>query len=348
VTPGEDALLSLINLEDFEAAARAVLPGAYFDFFAGGAEDEVSVRWNREAYQRRAVRLRILVDVTDRDMSVVVAGSRLPHPIILAPTAYQRLAHPEGEVATALGAAAAGAVMTVSTNATRTLEDIAAAAQGAVLWFQLYTHRDRATTEKLLRRACAAGCQAIVVTGDVPVLGRRERDIRNAFSLPPGVRAANLGDEADRVQPIPFTWQDIAWVKSVTERPVIVKGVVHPGDAARAIEAGADAIWVSNHGGRQLDSAMAPLDALEAIVAVTAGAVSIIVDGGIRRGSDVLKALALGADAIAIGRPQLWGLAVGGSAGVQRVVELLRDELSAAMALAGCRTLADISRDLVT
>jgi len=339
--------MSLVNLDDFEAAARAVLPSAYFDFIAGGAEDELSVHWNREAYQRRAIRNRILVDITDREMSVVVAGSRLPHPIILAPTAYHQLAHPEGEVATAQGAAAAGAVMTVSTNATIPLEDVAVAAQGAVLWFQLYAHRDRATTEGLLRRACAAGYQAIVVTGDLPVLGRRERDIRNAFALPPGMGIANLDDRPDRAQQMPFTWQDIAWVKSISDRPVIVKGVVHPGDAARAIEAGADAIWVSNHGGRQLDTAIAPLDALDAIVAATAGAVPIIVDGGIRRGSDILKALALGADAIAIGRPQLWGLAVGGAAGVQRVVEILRDELSMVMALAGCRTLAEITRDLV-
>ncbi len=343
-----DPMAALINLDDFETAARAVLPGPAFDFIAGGAEDELSLRWNREAYQRRAILYRILVDITDRDLSVIVAGSRMPHPIILAPTAYHLLADPEGEVATARGAAAAAAVLTVSTNATIPLEEVAAAAPGAELWFQLYAHRDRATTERLLVRACAAGYRAIVVTGDLPVLGRRERDVRNAFALPPGMALANLDDRPDRAQQMPFTWEDIAWVKSVTGRPVVVKGVVHPGDAAPAIEAGADAIWVSNHGGRQIDTAIAPLEALEAIVAASAGAVPIIVDGGIRRGTDILKALALGADAVAVGRPQMWGLAVGGSAGVQRVVELLRDELSTVMALAGCRSLAEISRDLVT
>ncbi len=343
-----DSMATLVNLDDFEAAARALLPAASFDFIAGGAEDELSIRWNREAYQRRAIRYRILIDVTKRDMSVVVAGSRLPHPIILAPTAYHLLADPEGEAATARGAAAAGAVMTVSTNATLPMEDVAAASPGAELWFQLYAHRDRATTERLLLRACAAGFRAIVVTGDLPVLGRRERDIRNAFGLPSGMALANLDDRPGRADQMPFTWAEVPWVKALTGRPVIIKGLVHPGDVARAIEAGADGIWVSNHGGRQIDTAIAPLDALEAIVAATAGAVPIIVDGGIRRGSDILKALALGADAVAIGRPQLWGLAVGGSAGVQRVVELLRDELSNVMALAGCRSLADISRDLVT
>ena len=284
VTVTRDELSSLINLDDFEAAARAVLPGAYFDFIAGGAQDEVSVRWNREAYQRRAVLPRILVDVSVRETSLTVAGCPLPHPIILAPTAYHRLAHPDGEVATAQGAAAAEAVMTLSTNATRLLEDVAAAAPAALRWFQLYTHRDRATTEKLLLRACAAGCEVIVMTGDVPILGSRERDARNAFSLPPGVQMENLGEHAHRIAPIPITWQDVGWVKAVTGRPVIVKGILHPRDADLALTAGADGIWVSNHGGRQLDTAIAPLDALEAIVATTGGRVPLIVDGGIRRG----------------------------------------------------------------
>jgi 4-hydroxymandelate oxidase len=340
-------LSSLVNLDDFEVAARAVLPAASMDYFAGGADDEVSLGWNREAYRRRALRPRILIDVTAQDLSVVIAGAHLPHPIILAPTAYHRLAHREAEVATVQGAASAGAVMTISSNATSSLEDIAAAAPGAALWFQLYTYRDRATTEALLLRAREAGCSVIVVTGDVPVLGRRERDIRNAFSFPAWVRPANVENGTGQVQRFPVTWSDVEWVKTVTGLPVMVKGILHPLDAVRALEAGADGIWVSNHGGRQLDTAISPVDALESIVAATDGAIPIVVDGGIRRGTDILKALALGADAVAIGRPQVWGLAVGGSGGVERVVEILREELSTVMALAGCRTLAEVTRDLV-
>jgi 4-hydroxymandelate oxidase len=337
----------LICLDDFEVAARAILPPHYFDFFAGGAEGEWSLAANRSAHLRRVIRYHVLVDVAQRDLSLTLFGSVLPHPIVLAPTAYHRLAHPDGELATARGAAASGAVLTVSTVSTVPLEEVATAGMGSVQWFQLYSHRDRPTTEALVRRADRAGYQVIVITADIPAISRRERDLRNNFSLPPGVRAANFDGSVERVEPIPLTWSDITWIKSLTGRPVVVKGIVRPDDALRAVDAGADGIWVSNHGGRQLDCSIPPIDALEAIVTATDHAVPIVVDGGIRRGTDVVKALALGADVVAIGRPQVWGLAVGGSDGVQRVVEILRDELSIDLALTGCRALSDITRDIV-
>ena len=351
-----------INLAEVEARALGRLTPLARDYYASGATDEITLRWNREAYARIAVRPRALVDGSARDLSTTILGRRHPWSVIVAPTAFQRLAHPDGEAAVARAAAAAGVTMTLSTLASTSIEDVAAAAPGAPRWFQLYVFRDRALTAALVARAEAAGYEAIVLTVDAPLLGRRERDARNRFALPEGMTAANLADALARVssdgrdsglfqffasQIDPgFTWADLATLCSSTRLPVLVKGVLRADDATRAIEAGARGVIVSNHGGRQLDTAIASIDALPEVVEAVAGRAPVLVDGGIRRGTDILKALALGADAVLLGRPILWGL-VDGEAGVRHVLQLLHAEFDLAMALAGCASRAAVTRDLV-
>lgn len=351
-----------INLAEVEALALGRLTPMARDYYASGAIDEVTLRWNREAYERIALRPRALVDVSTRDLSTTIFGRRHPWPLIVAPTAFQRLANPEGEAAVARAAAAEGVTMTLSTMATTSLEDVAAAAPGAPRWLQLYVFRDRDLTQTLVRRAEATGYEAIVLTVDAPLLGRRERDARNLFALPEGMSAANLADALARVssdgsdsglaqffasQIDPgFTWADLAALCASTRLPVLVKGILRADDAARAIEAGARGVIVSNHGGRQLDTAVASMDALPEVVEAVAGRVPVLVDGGVRRGTDILKALALGAEAVLLGRPILWGL-VDGEPGVRRVLALLRAEFDLAMALTGCASRAEVTRDLV-
>ena len=354
---------SAINLAEVEARALERLTPLARDYYASGATDEVTLRWNREAYERIAVRPRALVDVSARDLSTTILGRRHPWPVIVAPTAFQRLAHPDGEAAVARAAAAEGVTMTLSTLASTSIEDVAAAAPGAPRWFQLYVFRDRALTAALVARAEAAGYEAIVLTVDAPLLGRRERDARNRFALPEGMTAANLAEALARVssdgrdsglcqffasQIDPgFTWADLAALCASTRLPVLVKGVLRADDATRAIEAGVRGVIVSNHGGRQLDTAIASIDALPEVVDAMAGRAPVLVDGGIRRGTDILKALALGADAVLLGRPILWGL-VDGEPGVRHVLQLLHAEFDLAMALAGCASRAAVTRDLVS
>jgi 4-hydroxymandelate oxidase len=355
-----------VNVFDFEAIAREKLSREAYDYYAGGAHDEVSLRGNRAAYERLSIAYRVLVDVSRRDMATSVLGQPLAMPFLVAPTAFHRLATPEGEVATARAAGAAGTAMILSTLSTSTIESVVAAATGPV-WFQLYIYRDRAATAGLVRRAEAAGCRALVLTVDAPLLGRRERDVRNRFRLPPGLAVANLLPEGYGDMPPAaedsglaayvasfldqaLSWKDVAWLRSITSLPLLVKGIVRPDDALRAAEAGVAGIVVSNHGGRQLDTSPATLEVLPEIVdALDAHGhrIEVLMDGGVRRGTDVLKALALGARAVLIGRPVLWGLAAEGEAGVIAVLRLLRDELDLAMALAGAPTVADITRDLV-
>ncbi|MGZ4104603.1 MAG: alpha-hydroxy acid oxidase [Actinomycetota bacterium] len=346
-----------LNLDEFETLARAALSEPVYDYYAGGAEDEVTVRENREAFQRIALRYRVLVDVAERDTSTEILGTPLSFPVILAPTALHRMAHPDGERATARAAAEAGVIMCLSSISSVAMEEVADAAPDGARWFQLYHFADRAMSESLIARAHASGYSAIVLTADAPLLGRRERDLRHPFTLPDGVEAAHF-----KVQPrssgadSPLTsfvnqpsinWTDLAWVRAASPLPVIVKGIVRADDTKRALDEGCAGIWVSNHGGRQLDTSIPTAQALPEIVATTEGRVPVIVDGGIRRGTDVLKSIALGATVAAIGRPQLWGLTVGGEAGVAKVLELLRDELSLSMALAGARTIAEIDPSLV-
>ena len=355
--------LAFTNLLELEDMARAKIPRATFDYIAGGAEDEVSLRRNREAYAHWALRPRVLVDVSKRDTSTTVLGTRVSMPILVAPTSFHGLVHPEGEVATAKGAAAAGTLMAVSTIATKTLEEIAAAAPGP-RWFQLYAYRDRRVTEDLLHRAANAGYRAICLTVDTPLLGRREKDERNRFTLPPGMGIANLKlagldgmPEAERGSAFAkyvadllnesLTWRDIDWLKSISRLPVLLKGIMTAEDAKLAAEHGVAGIVVSNHGGRQLDSTLGTLDVLPEVVAAVKGRVEVYVDGGIRRGTDVLKALALGARAVLVGRPILWGLALGGADGVRAVLQHLQMELDTAIALAGRATVKEIDVSVV-
>ena len=337
---------------------------AAFDYFAGAAGDERTLDDNRAAFDRVVFRPRVLVDVTTVDPSTIVLGTALSFPVMLAPTALNRLGHPDGEIAAVRAAGTAGTAMVLSTNSSTAVEDVARAAT-AGLWFQLYVYKDRGVTRMLVERAEAAGCGAIVLTVDMPRMGRRERDARNGFTLPPGVTMKNL-ETAGRADAATWpagssfmqyvhelidpslTWEAVAWLRSITALPVVVKGVLAPDDADLAIQHGAAAIVVSNHGGRQLDGSIATLDALPDMVARVGGRMPVLLDGGVRRGTDVLKALALGARAVLVGRPYLWGLAAEGQAGVSRVLQMLRDEFELAMALAGTPRIADITGALVS
>ncbi|MEU8373034.1 alpha-hydroxy acid oxidase [Micromonospora sp. NPDC048894] len=340
-----------LNLADVAAAARRRLDPVHWDFFAGGADDERTLRANEAAFGRRWLRPRVLRGAGERDLRISLFGSALSMPVLVAPTAFHRLAHPEGEVATARAAAEAGTVMVVSMAATRPVEQIAAA--GGPLWFQLYPHTDLEFTTTVVRRAVAAGCRALVVTVDSPVFGRRERDLRHGFvDLPAGMVCENMRDANGRVRDIEMNarvgWELVAVLRRLTTVPILLKGVLHPEDARLAVEHGVDGVLVSNHGGRQLDGVTATLDALPAVVAAVDGRLPVLVDGGLRRGTDVLVALALGATAVLVGRPVLWGLAVAGAAGVRHVLDLLRADLDRALALVGVARPGDLSADLVT
>ena len=337
-------------LTELAGRARRALDPVHWDYFAGGAGDERTMRANEEAFTRRRIVPRVFRATGPRDLHSTVAGTALASPVLIAPTAFHRLAHPDGESGTARAAAAAGALMTVSMAATEPVERIAEA--GGPLWFQLYVQPDRAFTADLVRRAEKAGCRALVVTADSPVFGRRDRDREHGFhDLPAGLVCENLRDADGRVRGIGMDdtlgWDTIAWLRGVTGLPILVKGVLHPADATAAVEAGVDGLIVSNHGGRQLDGAVATLDALPAVAAAVAGRVPVLLDGGVRSGGDVLVALALGADAVLLGRPILWGLAAGGAAGVREVLDLFTEDLDHVLALAGARTPADVDASMV-
>ncbi|MGA4726154.1 alpha-hydroxy acid oxidase [Micromonospora taraxaci] len=320
------------------------------DFFEGGAGRERTVAANERAFERRWLVPRVLRATGERDLRTTVAGTSLAAPVLVAPTAFHRLAHPDGEAATARGAAGAGTAMVVSMAATQPVEEIAAA--GGTLWFQLYPQPDLDFTEYVVKRAESAGCRALVVTVDSPVFGRRERDLRNGFTdLPPGYACENMRDAAGRVRSIAMDatagWDRIVWLRGVTGLPVLLKGILHPADASLAVEHGAAGVIVSNHGGRQLDGAIPTLDALPAVVAAVDGQIPVLLDGGVRCGTDVVIALALGARAVLVGRPVVRGLAAGGAVGVRGALERLTTELDQALALAGARRPADLTPDQV-
>ena len=338
-----------ITVADYEPAARGLIEPGAWDYYAGGAGDERSLADNRRAWDRIGLRPRILVDVASRDLSTTVFGRTLAHPVIVAPMAAHDLAHADAERASARGAAAAGALFTLSTISSVPMEDVASAAPDAPRWFQLYAPADRGACRALVERAAAAGFDAVAVTVDLPIPGNRERDLRNQFVLHMGAHLPEdqPTDERGIIVLPTFGWDDLAWLRSVCPIPLVAKGVLRADDAARAVDVGCDGIWVSNHGGRQLDTSVAGIDALPEVAAAVGDRAVLIVDGGVRRGIDVLKGLALGAQLVAVGRPVLWGLAVDGDTGVQRVLEILRDELSLAMAVAGCRTIGEITPDLV-
>jgi 4-hydroxymandelate oxidase len=352
-----------INLFDFESLAREKLPQMAYDYYASGAHDEITLRENHSAYDRIRLLYRVLIDVSRRDLETNLLGQRISMPILIAPTAFHRMAHSEGEIATVRAAGSAKTIMILSTLSNSAVEEVMAEASGPV-WFQLYVYRDRSATEELVRRVETAGCSALVVTVDAPLLGRRERDVRNRFQLPQGLSVKNMlpAGKADLPKEVAdsglaayfgslldqaLTWKDIEWLASLTGLPLVIKGIVRSDDALRAVEHGASGIIVSNHGGRQLDTAPATIRVLPGIAEALAGRVEVLVDGGVRRGSDVVKAIALGAKAVLIGRPILWGLAVDGERGVSRVLEILRMELDLSMALCGCPSLDAIKRDLV-
>ena len=339
-----------VNVFEYEALAQAKMNPAFWDFYQGGSDDEVTLRANRTAFERIRLRPRVLVDVSAGalNMRTTVLGTPVSMPILVAPTALHRMAHPEGECATAQGAGMANTLMIASTTATRSIEEIAQAASGP-LWFQLYVYPSFQVAEKLVRRAEAAGYRAIVLTVDLPYLGNREKDRHNNVTIPPEpFYEANFVDVEEKGQPwVPLTWESLSWLRSITSLPILVKGILTAEDAVLAVEHGVTGIIVSNHGGRQLDTALASIDALPEIVEAVTGRCEVYIDGGIRRGTDILKALALGARAVLVGRPILWGLAANGAQGVFQVLEILRKELELSMALAGRPTLDSIDRTLL-
>ncbi len=341
-----------LTLDDFEAAARERLPYAVYEYVAGGAADEVTLRWNREAFQRIRLRPRVLEDVSKVDTRVTVAGQELAFPILLAPVGYQRILHPDGEIAAARGAGAAGAIYVVSTACTASIEEIAATAT-APLWLQIYLQLDRGFTRDLIARAEAAGVRAFCLTVDTPVLGTRNRQARAKFAVPADLPTPHLDAEGRTRLSIvsgkreAVTWRDVEWLRSMTSKPLLLKGIMDAGDAERAVQAGAAGIVVSNHGARNLDTVPAAIDALPEIAERVAGRVPLLLDGGVRRGTDVIKALALGANAVMIGRPYAYALAAGGADAVARAVAILREELETAMALLGRASAAAIDRSVL-
>ena len=347
-----------LTIEDFETEAKDRLDPVHFDFFAGAAGAESTRQANEEAFARLRLLPRVLRANDQRDLGVNLFGRPLSMPVTVAPTAFHRLAHPDGELATARAVAAAGTLMIVAMAATTTLEEIAEQARkqapdgDPALWFQLYLQPDLAFTESLVRRAESAGYQALVVTVDSPVFGRRERDHRNGFrDLPSGLRCENLVGPGSGVRDIVMdaglTWERIDWLRAVTRLPILLKGALHPQDARLAVRHGVDGLLVSNHGGRQLDGVAATIEALPAVVSAVAGRIPVLLDGGVRRGTDVVRALALGAVAVAVGRPVLWGLAVDGAAGVGEVLEWFRDDVDRALALCGARNPRDLDAELL-
>lgn len=349
------------SLDDYEPLARARLDPAAWAYISGGVGDERTLAWNREAFDRLRLQGRVLADLSQAHTRVTLLGQPIAYPILLAPVAAQQLAHARGECETAQAASAMRATMVVSTEASFPLADIARGAQSP-MWFQLYIQHDREFTRDLVLRAEQAGYSALVLTADAPVSGARNRQQRAGFRLPEGMAPINL--RGCRMPPIRHatladspvfngwlataaTWRDLEWLQSVTRLPIVLKGVTSPDDAVRAVEAGVQAVAVSNHGGRTLDTLPAAIDLLRPIAARVDGRVPLLLDGGVRRGTDVLKAIALGASAVMIGRPYVYGLAVAGALGVAHVISILRAELEMAMALTGCATIADITADVI-
>jgi 4-hydroxymandelate oxidase len=329
-----------VTLDDYEPVARELLPPDVYDYFAGGAGDEWTLAENRRAFDRWVIRPRMLTGAFPPDPSTEILGTRVAFPLLVAPWAYQRKAHPDGEPATARAAARARTIMAVSTTAMDLLEEVAAAS-GFTKWWQLYVFTDRGLTEETLHRVHSAGYGAVCFTVDFPVGGLRHRDTRSGFDMPQGL------PDHDQVYDPAITWDDLAWIRERAPVPLLVKGIMTAEDARLAFEHGADGIVVSNHGGRQLDGVAAGITVLPEVVEAVEGRIPVIVDGGVRRGTDIFKAIALGASAVMTARPVCWGLTVSGEEGVVDVLGILRAEFENAMALAGVRTVADVTRSFV-
>ncbi len=356
-------ITSLVSLFDFEPVAKAKMSHMAWEYVNSAAADEITVKWNREAFDRIRIKPHVLVDVSKLDTRVTLFGQEMPFPILLAPTSSHRVTHPEGEIATAHGASAARATMVLSTLSTTSVEDVAAALTSP-LWFQLYVQQDRGFTRELVQRAQTAGCRALCLTVDTPITGPRNREARAHFALPPGVdfphlrgykaAAGNPAQTAEGATSIfsgllsaDLTWKDVTWLLSFAKVPLLLKGILNPDDADRAVKEGVAGIIVSNHGGRNFDTVPATIDALPLVAEKVAGRIPILMDGGVRRGTDVLKALALGARAVQIGRPYVYGLGASGADGVARVLRILQAEFQMAMALAGRPRIADIDRSVL-
>ena len=352
-----------INLADLAALAATRIEPTAWDYYRSGAWDETTLARSEAAWRELEIHFRGMVDVSRRSAAATLFGREIPCPLMAAPTAMQKMAHPDGECATARACSAAGLPMCLSSLSTTALEEVRAATAGP-LWMQVYISQDRGFTKGLVERAEAAGIEAFAVTADTPVWGVRERDMRNGFRVPDGLRIVNLerpggptghtgvgiGGALSWTIDASLTWKDVERLASWTKRPVVVKGLCRPDDVRAAFDAGARGVWISNHGGRQLDGAPATADVLAPCAAAAKGRGPVVVDGGIRRGADILRAVALGADAVAVGRPILWGLGAGGEPGVARALEILRAELDLAMALAGVRSLDEaraLGADLV-
>jgi 4-hydroxymandelate oxidase len=363
ITENPDIPLDVLNIFDLERLAKERLPVLAYDYYRSGAWDETTLKANRESYEKLKIHYKILVDVEKRDLSTTIFGQHVDFPILVAPTAFHKLAHPDGELATGRAALKAKTIMTLSSLSTTTIEEVAEATN-KTFWFQLYINKQREYTRDLVARAESAGAKALVVTVDTPLWGRRERDVRNGFHLPPGLSAINLvkyqqdgiakgqtgaglGQSFSWMLDATLQWKDLDWLASITKLPIIIKGVCRVDDAIKATEHGIKGILVSNHGGRQMDSAPATIDVLPAIVDAVGNRTTVLMDGGIRRGTDAMKALAQGAKAVFVGRPVLWGLAAGGQQGVEKALSMLREELDLGMALSGCRNLKELNRSLL-
>ncbi|GAB2296890.1 Lactoylglutathione lyase [Dionaea muscipula] len=352
--------MAITNVSEYEALAKEKLPKMIYDYYASGAEGQWTLKENRIAFSRISLRPRILVDVRDIDITTTFLGFKISMPIMIAPTAMQKMAHPEGEYATARAASAAGTIMILSSWATSSVEEVASTGPG-IRFFQLYVMKNRNVVAQLVRRAERAGFRAIVLTVDTPLLGRREADIKNRFTLPPHLTLKNYEgldlDKIDRTDDSglasyvasqvdrSLNWKDVKWLQTITQLPILVKGVLTAEDAKLAMQVGVAGIIVSNHGARQLDYVPATIMALEEVVKAVQGQIPVLLDGGVRRGTDVFKALALGAAGVFIGRPVLFSLAADGESGVRKVLEMLHDEFELTMALSGCRSLKEISRE---
>ena len=338
-----NVLDEMFTLADFEPVARERMSAMAWEYIASGAADETTLRWNRDAFDSIKLNPRVLIDVTKLETCVELFGHELAFPIILAPVGLQRLYHPGGEIAAAKGAALAGATYVISSYSTTLLEDITAAATGP-LWFQIYLQPDREFTRDVVQRAEAAGVRAFCVTVDLSVIGVRNRMDRARFALPADMNCPHM---MDNFAGSPITWGDVEWLRSITNLPVVLKGILNPDDAELAVENGVSGIIVSNHGARDLDTTPATIDALPRVAERLDGRIPVLMDGGIRRGTDVLKALALGAKAVLIGRPFCYGLAAGGADGVAKVVDILRKEFEISMALTGRTSIVNIDPSVI-
>ncbi|XP_069701994.1 uncharacterized protein Hao [Periplaneta americana] len=354
---------NLVCVGDYEHHAKNILPKNALDYYSSGAGEEFTLALNREAFRRLRIRPRFMRDVSKRDQSTMVLGTAVQMPVGIAPTAMQKMAHPEGECATAKAVGAMGGVFILSTLSTSSIEEVAEAAPETIKWFQLYIYNDRAVTRELVKRAERAGFKALVLTVDAPMFGIRNADNRNKFMLPSHLRLANfdgikatgvksesssgIGEYVRKLFDQSLTWEDIVWLKSITKLPLVLKGILTADDAVIAIDLGIAAILVSNHGARQVDSAPASIEALPEVVRAVDGRCEVYMDGGIRQGTDVFKALALGAKFVFLGRPALWGLACGGEDGVKSILNIMKTEVDSVLALTGCATLKDIRQEMV-